>query len=44
VQHGLWFDRGELNAVIVAAGAGPGNVLASFMADLEKQRAGSGQS
>jgi uncharacterized protein len=37
-RHGLWFDQGELEAVILAAGAGEQNVLAAFLADLEKQR------
>ena len=34
-EHGLWFDRGELKAVIHAAGAEEGNVLARFLSDLE---------
>jgi len=33
--HGLWFDRGELCAVVRAAGADEKNVLAKFLADLE---------
>ena len=32
--HGLWFDRGELEAVVEAAGADEGNVLARFFAEL----------
>jgi Zn-finger nucleic acid-binding protein len=32
--HGLWFDRGELAAVVQAAGAAEGNVLARFFAEL----------
>ncbi len=33
-EHGLWFDRGELGAVVQAAGADPDNVLARFFAEL----------
>ena len=33
-QDGLWFDRGELAAVVSAAGAEEGNVLARFFAEL----------
>jgi len=33
-QHGLWFDRGELNGLIKAAGAQKDNVLARFFAEL----------
>lgn len=33
-QHGLWFDRGELGAVVRAAGAAEHNVLARFFAEL----------
>jgi len=32
--HGLWFDRGELPAVVAAAGADVDNILARFLADL----------
>ena len=32
--HGLWFDRGELGAVVEAAGADAGNTLARFLSDL----------
>ncbi len=34
--HGLWFDRGELRAVVRAAGADEDNVLARFFAELGK--------
>jgi Zn-finger nucleic acid-binding protein len=34
-EHGLWFDRGELSAVVGAAGADEGNTLARFFADLD---------
>ena len=37
-KHGLWFDRGELGAVAQAAGAGPANALAQFLAQIEDQR------
>jgi len=37
-RHGLWFDRGELQAVIQAAGADASNDLIRFLADLEAQR------
>ena len=37
-RHGLWFDRGELQAVILAAGGDADNVLARFLANLEAQR------
>ena len=33
--HGLWFDQGELSAVVRAAEADENNVLAQFFADLE---------
>ncbi len=33
-RHGLWFDRGELGAVVRAAGAQEDNVLARFFAEL----------
>ena len=33
-RHGLWFDAGELEAVVAAAGADEGNVLARFFAEL----------
>lgn len=33
-EHGLWFDRGELPAVVQAAGAEEDNVLARFFAEL----------
>jgi len=33
-EHGLWFDKGELEAVVKAAGASEGNVLAKFFAEL----------
>ncbi len=32
--HGLWFDSGELDAAVRAAGAGEDNVLARFFAEL----------
>lgn len=35
-KHGLWFDRGELQAVVKAAGAEPENDLARLLADLAK--------
>ena len=35
--HGLWFDRGELAAVVRLAGADKENVLAQFFRDLEDQ-------
>jgi len=34
LEHGLWFDRGELGAVVRAAGAQEDNVLARFLAHL----------
>jgi Zn-finger nucleic acid-binding protein len=34
-QHGLWFDRGELSAVVRAAGANQDNVLARFFTELD---------
>lgn len=34
-QHGIWFDRGELQAVVKAAGAAEENVLARLFARLE---------
>ncbi len=34
-QHGLWFDRGELQSVISAAGAKEDNVLVRFFAKLQ---------
>jgi len=34
--HGLWFDRGELSAVVAAAGAEEDNILARFLADLAR--------
>lgn len=34
-EHGLWFDRGELSAVVRAAGADEQNVLARFFAELD---------
>ena len=37
--HGLWFDHGELRAVVRAAGADEGNVLARFLSDLEADKA-----
>ena len=37
--HGLWFDCGELGAVVQAAGADEGNVLARFLSDLEADKA-----
>ena len=33
-EHGLWFDRGELPAVVAAAGADRNNPLARFFAEL----------
>ena len=38
-EHGLWFDRGELKAVVQAAGADAGNVLARFLSDLDSPEA-----
>ena len=35
--HGIWFDQGELGAVVRAAGADEDNVLARFFHDLEKE-------
>jgi len=40
--HGIWFDRGELRAVVRAAGADEDNVLARFFRDLERPREGEG--
>ena len=37
-RHGLWFDHGELEAVLLAAGAQEHNALAAFLSDPEKQR------
>ena len=34
-QHGLWFDRGELQAVVRAAGASEDSVLVRFFENLE---------
>lgn len=42
-QHGLWFDSGELPAVVKAAGADEDNVLARFFAELGGQGAGQPQ-
>lgn len=39
-QHGIWFDKGELHTVVVAAGAEKDNKLASFFADLEAAAGG----
>jgi Zn-finger nucleic acid-binding protein len=39
-EHGLWFDQGELQSLVRAAGAREENVLARFFAELE---GGSGQ-
>lgn len=33
-EHGLWFDHGELSAVVAAAGAEGENVLARFLGSL----------
>jgi Zn-finger nucleic acid-binding protein len=33
-EHGLWFDQGELRAVVRAAGADEGNVLSRFLGEL----------
>ncbi len=33
-EHGLWFDKGELEAVVKASGATEQNVLARFFAEL----------
>ena len=33
-EHGLWFDQGELSAVVQAAGADEGNVLARFLGEI----------
>ena len=33
--HGLWFDSGELQAVVAAAGAEEDNVLARFFGELK---------
>ena len=35
-RHGLWFDKGELQAVIGAAGAEDDNLLVQFFKDLDK--------
>ena len=35
-QHGLWCDRGELQAVIREAGADESNVLVKFFHELER--------
>lgn len=35
VQHGLWFDKGELQQVIREAGADEKNVLVKFFQELE---------
>jgi hypothetical protein len=37
-EHGVWFDRGELPAVVEAAGAAKDNVLARFLAELGGQQ------
>jgi Zn-finger nucleic acid-binding protein len=37
-RHGLWFDGGELAAVVKAAGIDDGNVLARFLANLDARR------
>ena len=36
--HGLWFDRGELPAVVEAAGAEQDNVLARFLSELGSRK------
>ncbi len=33
-EHGLWFDRGELEAVVATAGADQDNALVRFFAEL----------
>jgi len=35
--HGIWFDKGELSAVIRAAGAEEDNLLARFFARLDSE-------
>ncbi len=35
-RHGIWFEHGELRAVVAAAGASADNVLARFFADLDR--------
>jgi len=42
-EHGLWFDRGELQAVVKAAGAEEDNVLVRFFAELKGADAGDAQ-
>jgi len=37
-KHGLWFDRGELEAVVKAVGADKGNLLAQFFGELERPK------
>ena len=39
--HGLWFDAGELPAVVRAAGADEDNVLARFLGELGGAKRGS---
>ena len=39
-EHGIWFDRGELQAVVRAAGASADNVLVRFFGKLEGQPTG----
>lgn len=39
-EHGMWFDHGELRAVVRAAGAPERNVLARFFADLGPEDSG----
>lgn len=36
--HGMWFDAGELSAVVRAAGAAEDNVLARFFNALEREK------
>ena len=43
-RHGLWLDCGELEAVVRAAGAEEGNVLARFFAELSARPEGDGKS
>ena len=37
-RHGVWFDEGELETAVRAAGAEPGNDLARFLAELAERR------
>ena len=37
-RHGIWFDAGELSAVVQAAGAAEDNILVEFFRDLEREK------